>query len=466
MLSMTEGAVQTIQPLHRQVGPLGVLFLTISALSPAASVFVAGASVVRSAGTGAALGYLAGGVISAILALLYAELAASFPHAGGPYGSVSGALGMRAGFVVQALFMVTLPAYVAFTSLGLADYVHFLVPGFSQLSIGLTAVGLATVISILNLRTNAWITGAFLLVEMVAIVILSVVSLNNPVRSLGQALVHPVMAGPGGIVPTSLVSAALAVVAGAWACSGASWAMFFGEELHDAPKRIGGVVARAGLIASILVGTPVVLFATSAGNLQSILSSDSPFAAFLAVSAGPRLGALVSLGVATAIFNALIVGTVASGRFFYANGRDCIFPMPVNQALTRVHGRFLSPWIATLLVGAIGSLFCLMGERMNLLLLSGEVFSGGLVALGVLIGRRVGRTGQRGYRTPLFPLVPVFGLVVAAGLAAATYADSKDGRPSMMILLGVIAVASVYYQIVLLPRGWRVQVSAEKEPAE
>src|SRR5665213_3126888 len=229
---MNEGAPPQVQPLRRQVGAIGVLFLTMSALSPAASVFVAGESAVRSAGTGGALGFRAGGIISAIMALLYAELAASFPHAGGPYGSVAGALGSGPGFVVQALFLVTSPAFMAFTALGFADYVYSFIPGFSQLSIGLAAIVIATTISILNLRTNGWITGAFLTVELLAIVIFSVVSLTHPSRSLGQALFHPVLATPKGVIPTPVVPMALAVVAGAWACAGASWAMFFGEELH------------------------------------------------------------------------------------------------------------------------------------------------------------------------------------------------------------------------------------------
>ena len=102
---------------------------------------------------------------------------------------------------------------------------------------------------------------------------------------------------------------------------------------------------------------------------------------------------------------------------------------------------------------------------MNILLLSGEVYSGALVALGVLVGRRLGRTGKTGYRTPWFPLVPVFGLVVGAGLAAATYADREAGRPSMMILLGVIAIAAVYYETALRRKGWRVHVPGEEKLA-
>jgi amino acid transporter len=434
----------------------------MSALSPAASVFVAGESAVRSAGTGAALGFLVGGIISAIMALLYAELAASFPHAGGPYGSVAGALGSGPGFVVQALFLVTSPAFMAFTALGFADYVHSFIPGFNQLSIGLAAIAVATTISILNLRANGWITGAFLSIELLAIVIFSAVSLSHPSRTLSQALLHPVMANSKGIVSTSVIPMALAIVAGAWACAGASWAMFFGEELHDAQKRIGGVVALAGTVASILIAIPIVLFAISVRDLQGTLSADSPFATFLKQTAGPRLGAIVSFGIATAIFNALIVSTVASSRFYYANGRDGIFPKAINRALTRVHGRLLSPWVATLTLGALGALFCAMGERMNILLLSGENFSVALVAIGVLLGRKLGRTGQAGYRTPWYPLVPIFGVLVTAGLIVATYADRDAGRPSMMILSGVVLIAAIYYQAVLRPRGWRVHVPEER----
>lgn len=461
---MSNAAETPVPPLRRELDPLGVLFLTLSALSPGASVFVASASVVHSAGTGAALGFLAGGLIAALLAFPYAELASSFPHAGGPYGSVAGVLGSRAGFIVQALGLVSAPAFMAFTAWGFAGYVHYLVPGVGALSIGLAAIGVATVLSILNLRTNAWITGAFLLVELLAILILSVVGLTHPVRSIGEVLFHPVLPGAAGLVAPPFAAMALAVVGGSWACAGASWAMFFGEELHDAPRRIGGVIVAAGVIAGVLIGIPVALFAMSATELQTALAAESPYAEYLAKTAGPRLASGVSLGIAVAIFNCLVVSTIASSRFYYANGRDGIFPSPFNRVLTRLHGRFGSPWVATLLLGLVGTSFCLLGERMNILLLSGEVFSGALVALSVWVGRRRGRTGQTGYRTPWFPLMPVFGLLAAAGLVVATFVDREAGRPSMMILLGVIAVASGYYQWVLKPRGWCVQQPMHSTP--
>src|SRR5256885_13815089 len=55
----------THQTLHRALGPLEVVFLVFSALSPAMSVFIYGDGVLRMAGTGAVAAVLIGGLIAA-----------------------------------------------------------------------------------------------------------------------------------------------------------------------------------------------------------------------------------------------------------------------------------------------------------------------------------------------------------------------------------------------------------------
>ena len=42
---------------------------------------------------------------------------------------------------------------------------------------------------------------------------------------------------------------ALATVSGVWSCGGASWAMYFAEEMHDARRKIGRVIAWTGVFA-------------------------------------------------------------------------------------------------------------------------------------------------------------------------------------------------------------------------
>jgi amino acid transporter len=69
------------------------MLLAFSALSPAFSVYIGGDAVLHLAGTGAAVAFLVGGLTAAILGLLYAEVGAAFPGAGGVYPSLAALLG-------------------------------------------------------------------------------------------------------------------------------------------------------------------------------------------------------------------------------------------------------------------------------------------------------------------------------------------------------------------------------------
>lgn len=81
--------------LARVLSPFEVLLLTLSALSPVLSVFIGGNGVLHLAGTGAALAFLLGGAFNFLFCLLYSEVAAAFPGAGGIYPSLTRLLGPR-----------------------------------------------------------------------------------------------------------------------------------------------------------------------------------------------------------------------------------------------------------------------------------------------------------------------------------------------------------------------------------
>ena len=77
--------------------------LTLSVLSPGASVLVAGADVLHRAGTGAALAFLLGGVLTLIFTFAQAALGSSFPLAGGDSATLGKTLAARAGFVQSGI---------------------------------------------------------------------------------------------------------------------------------------------------------------------------------------------------------------------------------------------------------------------------------------------------------------------------------------------------------------------------
>ena len=461
--SMPSDSTSHRQSLHRHIGTLGVLLLTLSIASPGASVFQAGLVTFKLTGTSLVVGALLGFGISVIISLIYAELAASFPHAGGMYAPVGEVLGPHAGFVVQILWLVGGPTTPAFFAFGIAGYIHFLVPLIPTYVLAMTAIVLATMMSILNLRTNSWITGAFLSFEVIGIIIFSGLCLMHPARSLGEVLLHPVIAGQSVAIPASFSTIGMSVVLMAGACGGAGTAAFFGEEMCDAKRRIGRVVLLAAIIMPTLVCLPLVLFAMSASDLQSAMSAETPFADFIAKTGGEKLRQVINLGVAASIFNALLACIIGWTRVFYSTGRDRLFPEGISRFLVRVHSRFHSPWGAALLLGAISIAACALGERFIYVLSSGEVYSTALIGLSALIGRRRRLTGQNGiYRTPLFPMFPLLLLLWTVITIGVSYEDPENGRPGMFIWLAVIGLASWYYRFVLKPKSWSAHIPSEQ----
>ncbi len=429
--------------LNRALGPAGVLLLTLSALSPVASVYITGAGVLHLAGTGAAFAFIAGGVVSALVALIYAELGAAFPGCGGIYASLARILGPAGGLPCITLQAVTAAPMMAFTAAGLADYVRVLFPAAPFLPVTLATIALACVIGVLRIRTGAWITGVFLAIEAAGLGIITWVAATHPARTLAHVLAHPVMLDHGHLAPVGWVTMGLALVAGVYATAGANWALFFAEEMHEAQRRMGRVIALAGALASVTIAVPMVLMVLAAPDLTAMLGAEAPIAAFLESTGGHTASVLVSAGVIAAIFNNQVALGMALGRFLYATGRDQIWPGAMNRLLASLHGEWQSPVRATVLLALASAAAVLLGERTLLIIISGNVFEYLLMAAAIIAGRRAGVTG-RWFRVALHPALPALVIALVAAFVAADWADPDAGRPSMLLLGGVFLASLAY----------------------
>lgn len=441
--------------LNRVLGPTGVMLLTFSALSPVSGVYLGGDAILHLAGSGAAIAFIAGGVISALLALIHAELGAAYPRAGGIYPGIGAVLGPPIAFPYMVLAIPGAFAFVAFTAVGLGDYVRVLAPQVPLESIAVGSIAVGAVVAALNVQLGAAVTGVFLGIEVLALALLTGVALLHPVRPLAEVLAHPLMLDHGVLRPVSFFMLGLATVAGVWATAGANWAMFFAEEMRDAERRIGRVIAWVGFIAAVMVAAPVVLVLTSVPDLRQMLGAEAPIAAYLAKSGGTTIASLVSVGVVAALFNNVIASCMVFGRLLYSTGRDGIWPEPLNRLLSQLHPRFRSPLIATLLVGAISAIATLLGEKYLLIYLSGDVSAYGLISIALLVGRPRGLLGTH-YRSPFFPVLPLFCLAFTALAVFADWMDPDAGRPSTILLTSVFLVALGYYYFNLRhrPANW------------
>jgi amino acid transporter len=442
--------------LSRVLSPQAVVFLTFSGLSPVMSVYLAGDGLLHIAGAGAALAVIVGGVIIALIALLYAEMGAAFPGAGGIYPSLTGVLGPATTFPIILLTLVAAGGATGFTALGLGEYLRVLLPALPLIPTVFIALAAAALISILNIRTSALVTGLFLAVEFAALTLLTWVAATHPVRSVGEVLSHPVVLSHGGLAPASMTVLGLGLVSGAWLAGGANYALYFAEDMRE-PRQVGRVIAWVGVLAALFSATPIVLMLCSARDLKAMLGAEAPIAAYLAATGGPKIAALVSAGVVAALFNSLIATVMIFARFVYATGRDGIWPAPMNRALDRIHPRLRTPWSATIIVAVLAGATTLLGDRAILILLSGDVSQYFLLAIAVWVGRRSGATG-RWFRAPVHPAIPAMSLVFGLFALVMDWLDPDAGRPSTILLSGIFLFGLVYYAVRLRDAGkaWKI----------
>ena len=126
----------------------------------------------------------------------------------------------------------------------------------------------------------------------------------------------------------------------------------------------------------------------------------------------------------------------------------------VDRWIAAVHPRWHSPWVATLVNGALGIACCFI--KLNFLLIlsgGGLLVTYAAISLAALAGRRTGSTAHGHYRMPLFPVAPILTLIALAYVAWNNWLDVEAGRPGLIATAAQIGAAILYYLLVLRRRG-------------
>lgn len=453
------------RPLARSMKLLGALFLTISAATPASSVFVIVPDVLSQAGSGALISMAVAAVIAICVAQVYGELGSAFPFSGGEYAIVGRVIGPLSGFMVLGLNLINSLLTTAVLALGVSEYLGAAIPGLQPVPTALVVVIGSTLLGILNIRANALVTGAFVLVEILALIVLAVLGFSHPARGVGELLTHPQLLSSGALSPAPLASVGLAVAVAIFAYDGYGSAVYFGEELQEAPRRIGQAII-AALIVTVLAETvPLTAVLMGAPDLAKLLSAPSIIGGYVTSVAGPGLARALGLGVGLAIINAVIALVLLTSRQLYSTGRDETWPGAASRLMAAVHPRFGSPWAATLTTGALACALCFVPKTLLVIATgTGLAVIYGALCIAVLMGRRNGRTRHAVFRIKGFPVTPTFALIAVAGVLWSDWLDPAEGRQGLFAALGVAAAFAVYFLLFLRKRGWKLK-DPEPSPA-
>ncbi|WP_037848971.1 APC family permease [Streptomyces sp. NRRL F-5053] len=433
------------QELSRSLTFKENVLITLSAVTPASSVFIIVPPVIQQVGGAAVVAFLLAAVAGVFMAFCYAELSSRYPLTGGEYAFAARTLGPATGFALFTLNMAGGIFILAVVALGTGDYLGEVWHSLGGQGAGVAVVLLAAVVAVFNIRTNAWVTGVFLAVELAALaalVVLGFVHVDQPVSTLWTAQAaggaHGVLTG----VSWGLVAAAVATAL--FAYNGYGAAVYFAEETRNAGRTIGRsilwslaitVAAEVIPLAAVLLGTP---------SLADLVGSAAPMNHFLLARGGSAVNTAVSLGIALAVINAVIALMLQQGRLLYSAARDGAWPDVIGRPMARVHARLKTPVAATLTVGVASALIAWLVPAETLLLATGAnlLVLYAVVALSALRGKLTGRTRTAAYQMPGGITAP---LAILAVILCVTYETVVTDWVPAAVSLSMFAAGYLYY---------------------
>jgi basic amino acid/polyamine antiporter, APA family len=384
----------------------------------------------------ALLAWLAGGLVSLLGALCYAELASTYPNTGGDYHYLTRAFGPRLGFLFAwARLSVVQTGAIALLAFVLGDYAAEtlrLGPWGSPLCAAVIVVVL-TATNIAGVRQGANTQNVLTALQVTGILLIVLAGLaaepTSAVTSLSGAGQSP---GTFGLVMVFVL-----LTYGGW-----NEAAYLSGELRDP----GRTMARA-LVWSLALVTALYLlinwtFLTTLG-VAGVAGSKAVAADVVHIAFGPQwarlAGALVVVAALTSINAAIFTGARSS----YAVGRD----FGAFGFLGRWHPVTRTPVNALLTQGAMALALVGLGGLTRsgfetMVEYTAPVFWMFLCLTGValFVLRRRDPTRPRPFRVPFYPLTP---LVFCATCGYLVYSSLAYTGLGALVGVGVLAAGTL-----------------------
>lgn len=424
---------------------LDVVGITVSAVSPASSVFVIAPFAIAQAGSGMVLAFVIAGLLALMFAFCYAELGRAHSSAGGEYVYAKRVFGGMAGYTTFLTVMVMLLFIPPVLATGASTYLNVaLGTHFDAQTVALIIVVASFGLGILNIKLNAWVTGVCLLLEVAALVVIVALGYGHAEQPM-SVLLHPQVVVNGALqaAPWALVIGAVGV--GLFSYNGYGGAVLLGEDMHDGGKGVAKAVLWSLVLVVVIELVPLTSLLIGAPSLSTMIASPDPIGYLLTSHGSPMLARVVSAGIFLSVFNALVAIVIQTGRVMFSSGRDALWTASLNKAFTRIHPTWQSPWLATLFLAVPSAALTFNSNLNNLtsfsVLLIVLVYL--IVAVCALTSRVMRSDREHPYRMPLWPL-PALLATAGAGYLMVTLLIDASAR-DVMVLVGLLAVSVILY---------------------
>jgi APA family basic amino acid/polyamine antiporter len=468
--------------LKRSLGALNLVLLGIGCIIGTGIFVLTGQAAAQWAGPAIMLSFVITGVLCALVALCYAELASALPVSGSAYSYTYASMGEVVAWVMGVLLLLEYGLAASVVAVGWSGYLvsllhdlHIVIPPALTAAPGQAAVGaggaMLAGVGVINLPaicaiiavTSLLIVGVSESATVNNIVVAIKLTVVIAFIAIGAFFIHPAHwtpfipaesppppVGTAMDMPHQIMRALWDVVTGnshsryglGGVIHGAA-VIFFAYLGFEAVSTAGaesrnpGRDMPIGILGALIICT--VLYIATSGVLVGIvpyasLDNPAPIATAVNQLGLPWFAALVKIGAICGLSSVMLVLLYGQTRIFYTMSRDGLLP----SALSVVHRRFKTPWINTIIVGVMA---CIAAGFVNLHTLSevtnvGSLAAFAMVCLTVIYLRVTHPEMPRPFRTPLFPVTPILGALMCAVLLMSLMATEAT-RNFFLIYLGV-----------------------------
>jgi amino acid transporter len=392
--------------------------------------------------------WVAGALISLMGALCYAELATTYPHAGGDYHFLTRAYGKNVSFLYGwAKAMVINTGSIALLAFVFGDYMSKVLPLGANSTIywaALIVIAL-TLINLIGIHASAKIQTLLTILEvlgLVAIIVAGFGIFGNPLPTVDNP---PMFSNNPQLGMLGLGMVFVLLTFGGW-----NESAYISAELKGTSKTIVTVI-----VASLAVITVVYLLVNLALinglGLKALASSKAAPADLLGLAFGPVGEKLLGLFVAIAALTSINATMIVGARTNYAMGED----WQGLKKMSHWESSRGSPSFAYLVQGMISLALVGFGAMQSdgfeaMVEFTAPVFwiFLFLVGLGLFI-LRYKDDAVRPFKVPLYPITPLIFCASCGYLAYSSimYAHSKGAVAISMYVMIAGVVALIFLRL-------------------
>ncbi|MCX6274121.1 MAG: amino acid permease [Bacteroidetes bacterium] len=453
--------------LKRTLTATNLVALGIGAIIGAGLFVRTAAAAANNAGPAVTIGFVIAGIGCALAGLCYAEFASMIPIAGSAYTYSYATLGELVAWIIGWDLVLEYALGAATVAIAWSEYLNKLLSTFFHTSIpyqwchspfehsvdgvsGMMNIPALVILLLLSLllikgtKESASING-LIVVTKVAIVILFI--------GFGWSFINPANHTP--FIPPAQTYVDSQNVphnfGGVLGILGAAGVVFFAFIGFDAvstaaqeaknPKKDMPI----GILGSLAICT--VLYLLFAYVLTGVASTEDfrstgreasvAFAIETYMTGFGWLAKLVTVAILAGFSSVILVMLLGQSRVFYSMSRDGLIP----KVFSDLHPKFRTPYKSNMILFVFVGLFAAFvpGDIVGDMTSIGTLFAFMLVCVGVIIMRKKNPNLERGFRTPLVPLVPILGIIVCGAMIYGL------GWPNWVRLFIWLAIGFVIY---------------------